>query len=83
MASKVEIEIDTRSPNRLGKEELEAEMMLLWTSATKLGQRHKLLQAEWDTRKVKATLDGIVEELIPKPPPPKPTSPRPTMKRRI
>jgi hypothetical protein len=52
MASKVEIEIDNVAPARLSKEELYGEMMMLWIAVTKLGQRHRVLQIEWDKRKM-------------------------------
>jgi len=67
MPSRIEIEIDPRPPNTLTKEELDAEMMLLWTTITKLGERHRALQRERDTRQTQShqlKVDEAIAKLI-------------------
>ena len=72
--TRIEIDLSNVHPGQLSKEDLGEEMLLLHTTAVKIGQRHTALMREWDRRQVKAALSDVVQTLSPKQPP---------MKRRV
>ena len=67
MASKIDLVLDQTSPQRLSKADLDAELMLLHTTAVKIGQRHTALMKEWDRRQIEAALADIVTAQKPTP----------------
>ena len=57
------IKINSTHPSKLTKQELEAEMALLWPAITKLAQRYRDVREERDRRQREEIVDDVVAKL--------------------